>query len=168
MSCLKFLACITSAIFLLYTTAVSIAVLFSDQWLTSSNSTLSDIGIAFPVSDTFSWSDLTTDSQKACAGLLIAAFICGCLALFFLAFAILCFCCLLRAGAAVAGFFAFLQFASLTAAVIVFASIWDWSVPTGYSMGAAYISAIVAIPLALLASLLAGVHHSQHRNDDKL
>lgn len=165
MSCLKFLACITSAIFLLYTTIVSLVILFSDTWLTSS--TLPDIGIAFPATNSWSWSDLTTDSQKACAGLLIAAFICGCLALFFLAFAIVFFCCLLRAGAAVAGFFAFLQFASLTAAVMVFASIWDWSVPAGYSMGAAYITGIIAIPLALLAAMLAGVHHSQHRDDDK-
>lgn len=161
---MHWVSCVFAALLLVFTTAASIGVLVSNAWFTSS--TGADIGLACAPGSvscatnmvtnaftmTFNWSSLTTTDQKAAAGLLIASIICGVLALFFLVWAICCFCCLLRVGGIFAGIFAFLQFISLLSAVMVFASMWGWKTPTGYSMGPAYITAIVAIPAAFLAS----------------
>lgn len=166
---LEWFASLLAAICLVATTAISVIVIFSNQWFTSSLAP--DIGLqcnpdlvtSCSTNDWgMDWSALTTNDQKAIVGLLAAAVCAGAVALFFLAWALLCFCCLLSAGGLVAAFFAFLQFAALLSATLIFAAEWDWSVPADYSMGSAYIATIVAIPLSLLAAMLAALHHSRH------
>lgn len=174
-------ACILAVLLLIYTTGASLGALLSNEWFTSS--TLSDIGIACApgaycasnvftnaASVSFSWSNLTTNDQKAVAGLLMVSIGLGAIAFFFLFWAVFCPCCLLQVGGALAGVAAFLQFGCLLSAVMIFASMWSWTVPTGYTMGPAYICAIVAIPLALLAAMLAAYHHrsSSRRYADKM
>lgn len=54
-----------------------------------------------------------------------------------------------------------------TAARVMFKTFVCTPQPEGYSMGAAYISAIVAIPLSLVAVVLAAAHFSKNRHGDK-
>jgi hypothetical protein len=166
---LEFLASILAGCLLLFTTIASIILIFSDQWYTSS--AFADIGLACAPSDIMSctvsstsvvWDALTTTDQKAIVGLLSVAALLGAMALFFLIWSILCFCCLLTAGGLVASFFAFLQFACFLAAVLVFAAEWHFSTPAGYSMGSAYIVAIICVFLSLIGSILAAAHHKKH------
>jgi hypothetical protein len=169
---LEFLASILAACLLLFTTIASIILIFSDQWYTSS--AFADIGLACAPSDIMSctvsstsvvWDALTTTDQKAIVGLLSVAALLGAMALFFLIWSILCFCCLLTAGGLVASLFAFLQFACFLAAVLVFAAEWHFSTPAGYSMGSAYIVAIICVFLSLIGSILAAAHHKKHYNN---
>lgn len=161
MACLRIILCVIAGIFLMYSTAASVYALVSNDWFTTSIPRFPGIGIscvrglACPRNPDFEWAKLITTEQKAVAGLLIASIGCGAVALFFLAWAIVCCCCLLRVGGVVAAFFAFLQFACVGSATVVFAYMWDWSAPIGYNLGPGYISAMVAIPLALLAAPMA-------------
>lgn len=155
----QFIACILSGLCLLATTIASLCVLFSSHWITYP--TGAHVGIS-QSSSLFSSGFIYTSSQWWCIGLLFGAFAFGVAALVALGWAILCACCILRFGAVLAAIFAFFQFICYLAAVMVFASMYNWTLPAGSDMGSAYITSIVMIFLSLIGSALAGYHHKSH------
>lgn len=172
----EYLASILAFIFLLYTTITSIAVIFSNAWFVTSDNLIvfsGNIGltcnpetlqgcdlISTVTRWAWDWDNLfQTSDQKAVFILLWCSFAFGVLALFFICWSLVCFCCLLTAGGVIASIFSILQFFALLSAVLVFASEWGWKAPPGMHLGAAYICAIIAIPLSFLAALLAFAHH---------
>lgn len=170
------LGCITAFILLLFTTISAIVLIYEETWWKSNTSPgYPNIGLAcapeqncaaLDYTVSFSWDSLTTTDQKACAGLLVAAACCGSIALFFLTWAVLFFCCAMRVAGLFAGVFAGLQFIAFLSAILVFAGMWDWSVPAEYYMGGAYIVGIICVPVSLLAAVMATADHRMHEKDD--